>query len=325
MFTIWRAGVSSDDDRVLDLRNESPPRSTTSQVLVIEPQMGMVPQQRLEPSVSVVTVARAVGDPDWFVKALRRSKASLVLWKDSIDHLELAMQAECAQRQVELLVLARPTYGLMSPREVHRLGGLPWIRLGKPTSRRSDLYKRFFECLLVVVTVPIWALLILLIACAVGVTGQPIYVQPRVGANGKVFGLIKFRTMVIDAEAESGPIIVAPDDPRITRLGRALRRWRLDELPQLWNVLRGDMSLVGPRPERPEIMAQFDQMLPDYDLRHLIRPGLTGIAQLLLGHSAGAEDKLRWDLIYVATRSWRGDIRILWQTVGHALRGFPNG
>jgi lipopolysaccharide/colanic/teichoic acid biosynthesis glycosyltransferase len=136
--------------------------------------------------------------------------------------------------------------------------------------------------------------------------------------------LVKIRTMAVDVESATGPMLASTDDPRVTPLGRVMRRYRLDEMPQLWNVLRGEMSLVGPRPERPEFVTQFRE-LALYDLRHLIRPGLTGIAQLTGGYAATVEDKLRCDLLYVGGRSLRLDLTLLAQTVFDLLRGFPRG
>jgi lipopolysaccharide/colanic/teichoic acid biosynthesis glycosyltransferase len=136
--------------------------------------------------------------------------------------------------------------------------------------------------------------------------------------------MVKFRTMRVDAERESGPALAHPGDERVTRVGRFLRRLRLDELPQLWNVVCGHMSLVGPRPERPEFVAEL-RRLPHYELRHLIRPGLTGIAQLTGGYAATAEEKLRCDLLYLHSRSLRSDLMLLLLTVVELCRGFPRG
>ncbi|GAB3933589.1 hypothetical protein GCM10027614_04820 [Micromonospora vulcania] len=169
-----------------------------------------------------------------------------------------------------------------------------------------------------VVVVP----LILIVAAVVSFTGPPFYLQQRVGAGGRLFRVVKFRTMQVGAESVTGPVLAQPDDARVTRVGRWLRRSRLDELPQLWNVVRGEMSLVGPRPERPEFIADF-QRLPHYDLRHLIRPGLTGIAQLTGGYAATVEDKLRCDLLYLNCRSMRVDLALLLLTVVELLRGSP--
>lgn len=127
--------------------------------------------------------------------------------------------------------------------------------------------------------------------------------------------------MIPNAEAESGPVLATSNDPRITPPGRWLRATRLDELPQLWNVLKGDMSLVGPRPERPEFVEKFVKETPIYALRHKVKPGLTGLAQVLGRYSSDYRDKLRYDLLYVAFASPLLDLRIFLQTARVAL--FP--
>jgi sugar transferase (PEP-CTERM system associated) len=161
----------------------------------------------------------------------------------------------------------------------------------------------------------------ILTALAVKITspGPVIYRQERVGRAGKLFQLLKFRTMRSDAEAATGPIWSTGDrDPRITRLGRLLRKTRLDELPQLVNVLRGDMSFVGPRPERPHFVSALRQVIPLYDERHSVRPGITGWAQINAGYGSSIEDaelKLQYDLYYIKHMSFAFDIGIMIDTL----------
>ena len=160
----------------------------------------------------------------------------------------------------------------------------------------------------------------LFIALAVRMTsrGRVLYHQQRVGQHGRMFTVHKFRSMLEDAEAETGPIWAAVNDRRITRMGRFLRRSRLDELPQLWNVLMGDMSLVGPRPERPEFVRRLTQQIPFYGQRHIVRPGLTGWAQVRYTYGASVEDaleKLQYDLFYIKNMSIALDVFILFSTV----------
>jgi exopolysaccharide biosynthesis polyprenyl glycosylphosphotransferase len=158
-------------------------------------------------------------------------------------------------------------------------------------------------------------------AAAVRLTspGPAFYVQRRVGMNGRVFNVYKFRSMRNDAEAESGAVWATPgEDPRVTPVGRFLRRSRLDELPQLWNVLRGDMSLVGPRPERPEFVENLTRQIPFYGQRHVIRPGLTGWAQVRYAYGASVEDsmeKLQYDLYYIKNRSMALNLYIIFETL----------
>ena len=152
--------------------------------------------------------------------------------------------------------------------------------------------------------------------------GPAIYSQVRVGKDGVIFTIHKFRSMRVDAEAASGAVWAKQNDPRVTKLGRFLRRTRLDELPQLWNVLRGDMSFVGPRPERPEFIAELTNKVPFYGQRHAIRPGLTGWAQVRHRYGASVDDsleKLQYDLFYIKHMSFAFDLYIVLETVKTVL------
>ena len=151
-------------------------------------------------------------------------------------------------------------------------------------------------------------------------SGPALYSQLRLGKNGRAYRIYKFRTMWHNCEQQSGPQWSRPGDPRVTRLGRLLRRTHLDELPQLWNVLRGDMSLVGPRPERPEIVPLLEEAIPGYRRRLLVRPGVTGLAQLQLPPDtdlASVRRKLAHDLYYVQCCGPWLDLRILLATAGY--------
>ena len=150
------------------------------------------------------------------------------------------------------------------------------------------------------------------------------YSQKRVGQFGRVFRIFKFRTMREDAEAESGAVWADKDDPRITKVGRILRRYRLDELPQFWNILTGDMSLVGPRPERPEIAADLAKQIPFYDEREYAMPGLTGWAQIQYVYGCSIEDtkrKLEYDLFYIRHISLSLDLQIILRTLRIIMLG----
>ena len=149
--------------------------------------------------------------------------------------------------------------------------------------------------------------------------GPILYKQQRVGMNGRVFTIYKFRSMKVDAEASTGAVWATPGrDPRVTAVGAFLRRSRIDELPQLWNVLHGDMSLVGPRPERPEFVSSLTEQIPFYGQRHAVRPGLTGWAQVRYAYGASVEDaleKLQYDLYYIKNRSTALDVYIIFETL----------
>ena len=164
----------------------------------------------------------------------------------------------------------------------------------------------------------------IILAIKLSSSGPILYRQRRTGRDGMVFDCYKFRTMRADAEAHTGPAWAQDDDPRIARAGKFLRQWRLDELPQLWNVFRGDMSLVGPRPERPEFVAMLNREIPYYNLRHTIRPGITGWAQIRYRYGNSVEDareKLRYDLFYVKNMSAGLDFLVLLHTCKVILLG----
>jgi sugar transferase (PEP-CTERM system associated) len=184
--------------------------------------------------------------------------------------------------------------------------------------RAADL---FCSLLGLCLTLPLWPIIAL--AVRLWDRGPAFYAQQRVGQNGKIFTLYKFRTMRIDAE-NGKSVWAAPDDPRVTPIGRWLRKSRLDELPQLYNILRGDMSLIGPRPERPDLVAELIEKVPFYKERHLVKPGLTGWAQISFRYGSSVEDakrKLQFDLYYLKHMSFELDIIILFRTVGTFLRG----
>src|SRR2546421_8769342 len=154
--------------------------------------------------------------------------------------------------------------------------------------------------------------------------GPVLFRQERVGYKGKLFNMIKFRTMRVDAEALSGPQWASADDPRVTRVGGFLRKARLDEIPQIWNVLRGEMSLVGPRAERPHFVDMLTKELTYYAERHMVRPGLTGWAQIRYPYGASVADalqKLQYDLFYIKNLTLFLDLAIMFETVKIVLFG----
>lgn len=186
--------------------------------------------------------------------------------------------------------------------------------------------KRFMDVALSVIGLLLSIPVCLLAALAILMTsrGPLFFVQERVGQDGKVFRLVKFRTMRRDAEKETGPVWAKVDDDRITMVGRFLRITRIDEIPQFLNVLAGHMSFVGPRPERPHFVAQLTKQLPFYPLRHTVKPGLTGWAQVRIEYGASVEDameKLRYDLYYLKNMSPLFDLNIVLRTIGVIVLG----
>ncbi|MGQ0646174.1 MAG: sugar transferase [Gemmatimonadaceae bacterium] len=173
--------------------------------------------------------------------------------------------------------------------------------------------------------------------------GPILYTQTRVGLDrrwkrtlairearledlgGQVFTIYKLRTMRVDAEKVSGAVWATENDPRVTRLGKFLRQYRIDEIPQLWNVLQGDMNMVGPRPERPSIVARLREDIPAYRCRHRVKPGLTGLAQINQKYDACLDDvrsKVNWDLRYIGEQGFFLDLRIMLKTVPSVILRF---
>jgi lipopolysaccharide/colanic/teichoic acid biosynthesis glycosyltransferase len=202
-----------------------------------------------------------------------------------------------------------------------------WWFIENFSLRHRPLYeagKRVSDILISITIMAITLPLLPFIALAVKSTpGSLFFKQLRTGRHGRTFLAMKFRSMVSNAEA-NGPQWSSHNDPRITRAGRFLRATRLDEIPQLVNILRGDMSFVGPRPERPEFVNRLQEQIPFYQERHLVKPGLTGWAQINYPYGDSAEDaleKLRYDLYYIKNRSLMLDVSTVLKTINTVLRG----
>ncbi len=205
--------------------------------------------------------------------------------------------------------------------------GLPLIEvLPEPMQAWEQSLKRLIDLIVslvvLVVGLPAWILIGVLVRLTS--PGPAIYKQRRIGQKGREFTMFKFRTMRKDAEAATGPVWASEDDPRYTAMGRWLRKTRIDEVPQFFNVLRGDMSLVGPRPERPFFVEKLAKEIPLYSRRHRVKPGITGWAQVKWKYDTSLEDvqqKVKYDLFYIENMSLRRDLQILFRTVYTALRG----
>ncbi|MGH9441302.1 MAG: exopolysaccharide biosynthesis polyprenyl glycosylphosphotransferase, partial [Thermoanaerobaculia bacterium] len=234
------------------------------------------------------------------------------LFRDqAIEHLALSGRSS-------LWSLPSPYETLIGRLRFRSLGELPLLEVRTAAPQGAAAWaKRSFDLVaalaLLLLSSPLWLLSCLLIRAT---SGSPIfYTQPRVGRGGRVFRLRKLRTMQSGAEDETGPVLAAPNDPRVTRVGRWLRGSRIDEIPQLFNVLGGEMSLVGPRPERPEFVEAFERDIPGYALRFSVRPGLTGLAQVSGEYETPAQIKLRYDLGYINGWSLGLDFVILARTL----------
>jgi Undecaprenyl-phosphate glucose phosphotransferase len=203
------------------------------------------------------------------------------------------------------------------------LDGIPIININDvPLQGFNSFIKRALDVGISATALSLLAIPFAIVAMIIRRTssGPILYRQERMGLDGKRFIIYKFRSMYQDAERDTGPVWAREDDPRCTPIGRLLRRTNVDELPQLWNVLRGDMSLVGPRPERPFFVDQFKQRIPQYMLRHKVRAGLTGWAQVngWRGNTS-IEKRIEYDLYYIENWSVSLDLKIMWLTV---LKGF---
>ncbi len=201
-----------------------------------------------------------------------------------------------------------------------------WLIFGEGFSQGwvRTVVKRLFDLVSAVILLVLTSPIMLLTAIAIVLeTGFPIlYLQERVGLNGRLFNVIKFRSMRTDAESDGQPRWASKDDDRVTRVGRIIRKLRIDELPQLFSVLNGDMSMVGPRPERPYFVDKLTQELPYFAVRQSVKPGVTGWAQVRYHYGASVEDsaeKLQYDLYYVKNHTLFLDLVVLFETVGVVL------
>jgi Undecaprenyl-phosphate glucose phosphotransferase len=261
-------------------------------------------------------------------------EAAEITARESIDHLYVALPPEQHLRMLELLdstsremvdvkVVPDLLQVIALRARLEDLDGVPVININDvPLQGFNSAVKRSIDIAISSVALLCVAIPLAIVALLVRLTsrGPVFYRQDRTGLDGKSFSIVKFRSMFDDAERETGPVWTVPGDPRVTPLGRFLRRSNLDELPQLWNVLRGDMSIVGPRPERPHFVEQFKHRIPQYMLRHKVKAGLTGWAQVngWRGNTA-LEKRIEYDLYYIENWSVRLDLKIMWLTL---IRGF---
>ncbi len=231
---------------------------------------------------------------------------------------------QCAGLDVRLKTVPSVLELVRAPANVKLVAGVPLVdAFGDEVPTLDELGKRLFDvaaaCLGLALTLPFWPFIAL--AIRISSPGSVWYRQERVGQHGRTFQMLKFRTMRADAENRTGPVAATAGDERVTAVGRLLRRRHLDELPQLLNILVGDMSLVGPRPERPHFVRQFLTSIPAYAYRYRARPGLTGLAQVQGGYETTARNKARYDLIYLRNRSLLLDLWIIAKTVLVVLFG----
>lgn len=246
----------------------------------------------------------------------------------SQDHKELAEVLQlCDGKNVSLKIVPDFYSVIGGMARTEHIYGLPLIEvLSTPMPAWEEYTKRLIDLgvalIILVVGMPLW--IGLTVAVKMTSEGGAIYKQRRVGKKGRIFTMYKFRTMQVDAEAKTGPVWASKDDTRYTSVGRWMRRTRLDEIPQLWNVMRGDMSLVGPRPERPYFVEKLIGKVPLYNRRHRVKPGITGWAQVMWHYDRSLEDvqqKVKFDLYYTENMSLRMDLKILFRTLRAVVSG----
>jgi exopolysaccharide biosynthesis polyprenyl glycosylphosphotransferase len=247
---------------------------------------------------------------------------------DTTEHTQLIeIMRQCDSVDIGMKIMP-DLYDIVSGQaRISSLFGLPLMdvrpQLMKPWEEMAKRVLDFmFSLLVLVIGFPLWLLIPLFIK--VDSKGSILYRQTRVGRNGRHFKILKFRSMRTDAEKHSGPVWAGKNDPRVTQFGRFLRKTHLDEIPQFVNVLIGDMSLVGPRPERPFFVDKITKEVPLYNHRHRVRPGITGWAQVKHKYDENMEDvraKIKYDLFYIENLSWRMDLKILFNTLYVMIAG----
>lgn len=261
--------------------------------------------------------------------------AEEIVLRNQVEHVFVAMPHASSEAMMALLdrlvrnclsihVVPDLLQFMVLRSRVEDLDGLPTINLSEtPLEGWSRFVKRGFDLVVAAAAMLLLSPVMLIVALAIWIEdGGPVfYRQVRMGLDGKPFDIVKFRSMRVGAESATGAVWAAKEDPRRTRVGRFIRAWSLDELPQLWNVLVGDMSVIGPRPERPEFVEQFRAEFPHYMLRHKVRAGITGWAQVhgWRGNTS-MRARIEHDLYYIENWSLLLDVKILAMTVVHGLR-----
>jgi exopolysaccharide biosynthesis polyprenyl glycosylphosphotransferase len=202
--------------------------------------------------------------------------------------------------------------------KLNNVDDLPLLEI-KPLSLTIEqkIVKRILDLIIAVIGLIILSPILLIVSLLIKLSdgGKIFYSQERITDDAKIFKVLKFRSMVVNAEKLSGPVLASEDDPRVTKIGRFIRATRIDELPQIINILKGEMSVVGPRPERPYYVNKFTKEISDYKYRTLVRAGLTGLAQVLGKYNTMPEDKVRYDIMYIKNYSILLDIKLIFQTI----------
>lgn len=328
LLTLWRfhvkARFSSQILKVLIVGERADSMREITREIENSPWMGLriagVAVKKVEESAETLRYP-LLGTLDELEEIIARHQIDEILfvssrsWKDQVLHALSRMQSEYPLR----IAILPSAYEIIIGRLRHvNIHDTPLIEVRRnPNEPFERFIKRSFDLFFSVCFLLLLMPMFLLIGLAIKLTspGPVFYSQERVGLGGRHFRLLKFRTMIHDAERDSGVVLASPNDPRVTSAGRFLRRFRLDELPQLLNVLKGDMSFAGPRPERPTLAREFERRLEGYGERHKVKPGITGLAQVRGFYHTTAENKLRYDLAYIYNYSFSLDLLIFLETI----------
>ncbi len=279
-------------------------------------------------------ILSGIGKTDRIDLFVRPNEQAYLKYMDQVDKIFISDKingdvkdkiiTHCITQDKSLYIVPKTFEIAILNSEIMQFSDLPTFKVDTlHLSREKMIIKRAFDILVSFLGIIITSPIIMMVSLAIIFTeGRPIfYTQERATIGNKAFKLIKFRSMVVNAESETGAIWAQENDPRVTKLGRFLRRFWLDELPQLFNVLKGDMSLVGPRPERPFFIEQFSEDIPDFHYRLTVKAGVTGLAQVMGKYSTTPENKIKYDLMYIRNAGLLFDLKIVIETVKKILLG----
>ena len=263
-------------------------------------------------------------DKETYIGIIQKASIDeVILCSQLSEDLKMEITVVCMNHGVSVYLVPEVFEIALLNTKVLHLNDAPLLLLGHLSlTFEQRLFKRLFDIAVTVAALPLLLPFLLAVAAGVKLTspGKALYSQERVTDGGRVYSIYKFRTMREDAELLTGPVISAEGDDRVTRFGRFLRRYRIDEFPQLINVLKGDMSLVGPRSERPYFVERFERDIYGYGIRSNVKAGLTGYAQIFGNYDTKAEMKLKYDILYIRNYSMLLDIKLILQTFNTILK-----
>jgi len=282
-------------------------------------------KRQSSPKYEIVGLVNADAEVESLKRTIRKGKVQGVIISDLNLERSKLLDIIFGCQQEGLSVYLRPgLYEVMMGRlEMTHIGDIPLIKLkDEPLKGRDKALKGIMDfslsLLILLFSSPLLFLIPLLIKMES--KGPFLYKQKRVGEKERIYEIYKFRSMIENAEERTGPVLAKDTDERVTKVGNLLRRTHLDELPQLFNILRGEMSLIGPRPERPVFVEEFKRKIPGYSRRFMVKPGITGLAQLYGNYDTSAEKKIKYDIAYINNWSLGLDLKILFMSMEIVLR-----